>query len=400
MRIGHFTLFSLFFASRIASANWTLNLTPGVTPISHDIYQLHMTILWICVAIGIVVFGVMFYAIIHHRKSQGAIAAQFHEHLWVELTWSIIPFVILVVMAIPATRVLIHIRDTEQPELTVKITGYQWKWRYEYLGTPINFFSNTNTPFDQIHDKKPKDQNYLRSVDHPLVLPIHKKIRLLITSNDVIHSWWVPDLGTKQDATPGFIIESWTRINRAGTYHGQCAELCGVNHAYMPIVVTALPEKDFNNWIKAGGKASMPVTPVTTIETTPGSSSTAAPSVVTPAKTTSASQKLTMEMQMQKGEQIYNTTCAVCHQPSGEGLPPTYPALKQSPLTKGPVGPHMNRVLFGKPGTAMQAFKDQFNDEDLSAVITYERNAWGNNKGDVIQPEEVKAAREKGPLPE
>lgn len=459
MRVAHCTLFGLFFASAAAHSSWDLNLTPGVTPNSHDIYDLHMTIFWICVGIGIVVFGTMMYSIIHHRKSKGAKPAQFHEHLWVELTWTIIPFIILIIMAIPATKVLIHMRDTSLSELTVKITGFQWKWNYEYIDNGIKFFSNNATPYEQMQNKAPKSADYLRTVDHPLVLPIHKKIRFLITSNDVIHAWWVPDLGVKQDAIPGYINEAWARINRPGTYHGQCAELCGMNHAYMPIVVIAMAQKDYDNWVlqqKGGTAAQAPAVPVpatttSTPATTPASApattapnttapvnpgapapaaTTAAPRTApAPAATTAApatapaqpstqtapsaattaapsaapaappAQKLTKEQQMQQGEKVFMGTCATCHQATGEGMPPVYPALKGSPIATGPLPAHLNRVLFGKPGTAMQAFKDQFSDEELAAVITFERNSWGNS-GDVVQPADVQAAKAKGPLPE
>lgn len=390
MRVIKCTLFSLFLSSTTARASMELNLTKGVTPISHEIYNLHMTIFWICVVIGIIVFGVMFYSIINHRKARGVKPASFHEHLWVEIIWSIIPIIILIVMAIPATLVLKHIRETDQPDLTIKITGFQWKWRYEYLDQGVQFFSNNATPLDQINNKLAKDSTYLQTVDRPLVLPIHKKIRFLITSNDVMHSWWVRDLGVKQDAIPGYIIESWTRINRPGTYHGQCAELCGLNHAYMPIVVIALADEDFKNWVaqQKGGSISISPPPVVTVPTA---------KAAMPKET--GTPKLSMTEMMQKGQQIYNTTCAVCHQMNGEGMPPVYPALKGGKITTGPAASHINRVLFGKTGTAMQAFKDQFSDEDLAAVITFERNSWGN-KAKTVGADQVKAARAAGPIAE
>jgi cytochrome c oxidase subunit 2 len=380
----------ILFASSYAKAAWEINLPSGVTLVSHDIYHLHMTIFWICVAIAMIVFGVMFYSIIHHRKSKGAKAASFHEHLWLELTWTFIPFVILILMAVPATKVLIHMRDTSKADITIKITGYQWKWRYEYIDQGISFFSNLATPFTQIHNQAPKDANYLHTVDHPLVVPIHQKIRFLVTSNDVIHSWWVIDFGLKQDAVPGYINEAWTRIDKPGTYYGQCAELCGVNHSYMPIVVIAVPKKDFDAWVmQQKGIAPPPVTQPQlstppTISTKPATSTT-----------TVAGKKYTLADLMSHGEQIYLNTCAVCHQPSGEGMPPTFPALKGDKTTKGPVNTHISTVLNGRPGTSMQAFKDQLNDDDLAAVITYERNAFGNNTGDAVQPEQVKALRGK-----
>ena len=408
MRFAQCTLISLLFASTAAHSDWVLNLTPGVTPISHDIYQLHMTIFWICVGIGVVVFGTMLYSILYHRKSQGAKAAQFHEHVWIEIAWTVIPIIILVFMAVPATKVLINMRNTDASDLTIKITGYQWKWHYEYLdNSGIHFFSNNATPFEQMQNKQPKDANYLRTVDHPLVLPIHKKIRFLVTSNDVIHAWWVPDLGTKQDAIPGYVNELWARIDRPGTYHGQCAELCGLNHAYMPIVVIAMAQSDFDNWVKqqTGGAASSPaapakpVTPVPTAAATPAPATTKQAVAPPPAAAPAAAQVFTLAQQMQQGEKIFNGTCAVCHQTSGEGMPPMYPALKGSKIATGPLPGHLSRVLFGKPGTAMQAFKDQFSDEELAAVITYERNSWGN-KGSVVQPADIQAAKAKGPLPE
>jgi cytochrome c oxidase subunit II len=371
--------------------DWTFNLTEGVTPVSHDIYDLHMTVLWVCICIGIVVFGVMFYSLIHYRKSIGHQAATFHEHLWIEITWTIIPFIILTILAFPATRVLIHMRDTGKSDMTIKITGFQWKWQYDYLEDGIKFFSNNATSFDQIHNQKPKSADYLRTVDHPLVIPIHKKIRFLVTSNDVIHSWWVPDLGTKQDAVPGFISEIWTRVDRPGTYHGQCAELCGINHAFMPIVVIAMAEEDFKNWMNQQKGIAAPPQPAG--PGAPAPAKTVAPTTPAP------SQTFTKEQQMTQGEKIFNGTCAACHQTSGEGMPPMYPALKGSKIVTGPLPAHLNRVLFGKAGTAMQSFKDQFSDEELSAVITYERNSWGNS-GEVVQPSDVATQKAKGPMAE
>lgn len=346
-----------------------LNMPEGVTPLSHDIYTLHMAILWICVVIGIGVFGVMLYSIIYHRKSIGHKAVPFHEHFYVEISWTIIPFLILILMAVPATAVLRKMNDTDKEDLTIKVTGYQWKWQYEYLGKNIKFFSNMNTPLDQINGKAPKEIHYLESVDKPVVIPVHKKVRFLMTSNDVIHSWWVPELGVKRDALPGFINEAWARVNRAGTYYGHCTELCGVNHAYMPIVVVALSEKDFAAWLT---------------------------------KQTSGEKEDTSELTKQwsidelktQGEKIYMTICAACHQPTGMGLPPTFPALNKSPTVNGPVEAHINTVMNGRPGTAMQAFKNQLSDKDIAAVITYERNAWDNHTGTVVQPITIKAARD------
>jgi len=242
-------IFLLLLLSSSAAADLTINMPVGVTEISHKVHQLHMIIFWICVAIGVVVFGVMFYAIIFHRKARGHQAATFHENKHLEIVWTIIPFVILVAMAIPATKTLYEMDSIEDSELTIKITGYMWRWHYEYVGTNVSFMSNLATPYDQIINRAGKDEHYLREVDNPLVLPVNKKIRFLMTGNDVIHSWWVPDLAVKKDAIPGFINETWTKIDKEGIYRGQCAELCGANHGFMPIVVNAVSEYEFKQWL-------------------------------------------------------------------------------------------------------------------------------------------------------
>lgn len=410
-RVAKFIAFLLLFASNTVFASWQLNLTPGVTPVSHDIYDLHMTILWICVVIGVGVFGVIFYSVIYHRKSLGVKPAKFHEHLWLELTWTIVPFLILVVMAIPASIVLIHLNDDSVSDLTVKVTGRQWKWEYEYLDQGVKFFSNINTPYAQIHNEIPKTPDYLKSVDHPLVVPIHKKIRFLFTSGDVIHTWFVPALGVQRDAVPGFITESWTRINRPGTYFGQCDKLCGINHAYMPIVVVAMSENDFAQWLATQKGEVLPVVPeqkpnpVPQTQTQPAAA-TPAPTTKTqekptpipqtpaqPAAATPAPTPKTQEELMKHGQEVFLNTCSVCHQATGEGMPPTFPALKGSKVVTGPLAAHLHTVMFGKPGTAMQAFKDQLSDEDIAAVITYERNSWGNNTKDIVQPSQVTSAK-------
>lgn len=254
-----YVISALLAVHSIAFADLTFNMHPGVTPVSHRVYQLHMAILGICVIIGIIVFAVMIYAMIKHRKSVGHKAEKFHASTAIEVTWTVIPFIILAVMAIPATIVLIDMGDDSHSDVNIKITGYQWKWKYEYLDYGVEFFSNLSTPREQMENKQEKGRWYLLEVDHPLVVPVHKKIRFLVTSNDVIHSWWVPMLGIKRDAIPGFIHEAWARIDTPGTYRGQCAELCGINHAYMPIVVEAKTESDFDRWIhqqtsdKSGG---------------------------------------------------------------------------------------------------------------------------------------------------
>lgn len=369
MRSLQSTLFALFAASSSAHAEMVLNLTPGVTPISHDIYELHMLIFWICVAIGVVVFGAMFYAMFHFRKSRGAKAENFHSHPVLEITWTIVPFIILVLMAIPATRVLLNMYDDAKEDVTIKVTGYQWKWQYEYMEDGVSFFSNLSTPVDQMKNLAPKSKDYLREVDHPIVVPVGKKIRFLVTSNDVNHAWWVPDLGVKRDAVAGFINEAWTRIDKPGTYVGQCAELCGVNHAFMPIVVVATTEQGYKDWIaqQKGGAA---------------------------AGAADVNKVWTMNELMTKGEQVYSRVCSACHQPNGQGTPPTFPALKGSKIAMGPIEGHVDIVFNGKSGTAMQAFKNQLSDTDIAAVVTYERNAFGNNTHSLVQPAQIKALRD------
>jgi cytochrome c oxidase subunit 2 len=358
----------LLLITPLASADWQMNMPVGATPVSHDVFALHMAAFWICVGIAIIVFGVMLYALIYHRKSAGHQAAHFHEHLTLEIVWAIIPFLILIAMAIPATKILMNMNDESKSEVTIKITGYQWKWKYEYLDQGISYFSNLSTPQDQLNNQAAKGQWYLLEVDKPLVIPIHKKIRFLMTANDVIHSWWVPALGIKRDALPGFINEAWALVETPGTYRGQCAELCGTNHGFMPIVVQAVSEDDFNKWVaqQTGQKAQAAA---------------------------QATQKMTKDQLMALGEKAYNTTCAVCHKPDGVGMPPVFPALKGSKIATGPIKDHINIVLNGKPGTAMQAFGSQLSDTDIAAIVTYERNAWGNNTGDVVQPSDITAAR-------
>ena len=351
-----------------ASADYALNLRPGVTPISREAYDLHMLIMWICVAIGVVVFGAIFVSILKHRKSKGAQPAQFHESTTVEIIWTIIPFLILIGMAIPATKALVAMEDTSNSDLTIKVTGYQWKWGYDYIDDGVSFISSLATPKEQIYDMQEKSENYLLEVDKPLVVPTNKKVRLLITASDVIHAWWVPDLGMKKDAIPGFVNEMWFQIDTEGTYRGQCAELCGKDHGYMPIVVIAKNEADYGKWLSAQKTASDAVA-------------------------AAAEREWEISELLERGEKVYSGTCAACHQANGEGIPGAFPAIKDSAVATGPAGDHLALVMNGKAGTAMTAFAGQLSDVDLAAVVTYQRNAWGNNAGDLIQPAEVKAAR-------
>ncbi len=354
-------------ASAPALAEYGLNLPRGVTPISQEAYDLHMMILWICVAIGITVFGAMFISMLLHRKSRGAVAAQFHESTTIEIVWTVIPFIILAGMAIPATQALVKMEDTSNADITIKVTGFQWKWKYDYVDDGIGFMSVLSTPRDQIENQATKDESYLLDVDKPMVIPVGKKVRLLVTANDVIHAWWVPEFGMKKDAIPGFVNEMWVKADQPGTYRGQCAELCGKDHGFMPIVVIAKAEDEYLAWM-AEQKAA------------------AAASADDPNKV------WTKEELVAKGEQVYNASCAACHQANGEGLPGTFPALKGSAIATGPVDGHIEIVFNGKPGTAMSAFSGQLSDSEIAAVVSYERNAWGNS-GDIVQPSQIKAKR-------
>jgi cytochrome c oxidase subunit 2 len=352
----------------VASAAWELNMPQGVTEISREVYSLHMLIFWICVVIGIGVFGVMFYSIVKHRKSKGHEAAQFHESTTVEIAWTIVPFLILIGMAIPATQTLIAMEDTSGADLTIKVTGYQWKWEYEYIDEGISFFSNLSTPREQIENLAAKGENYLLEVDNPVVVPVNKKVRFLITANDVIHSWWVPNLAVKKDAIPGFINEAWTRIEQPGTYRGQCTELCGKDHGFMPVVVVALEEQAYQTWMqerRAEKEAAL----------------------------LASGRDWPMPDLMAKGEKVYQKNCAACHKADGSGMKGVFPAIAGSAIATGALPGHLDIVMVGKPGTAMQGFAPQLSDLDLAAVITYQRNAFGNNTGDVVQPKDIKSAR-------
>lgn len=355
---------ALLTLSSTAYAGWTMNMTRGVTEVSRSVFDLHMAIFWISVVIGAIVFGVMFWSMFMHRKSRGAVAATFHENLTVEILWTVIPLLILVGMAVPATKTLIEMYNTEDADLDIMITGYQWRWQYNYLGEDVVFMSNMATPRAQIANQAPKDEHYLLEVDEPMVVPVGKKVRFLITSNDTIHAWWVPALAVKKDAIPGFINEAWTRIDEPGLYRGQCAELCGRDHAFMPIVVDARSPEDFDAWL-AEKKTSA-----------------AAEAELT-------SKEWTLDELMERGEKIYTSTCVACHQANGQGLPPAFPALKGSPMVTQDSSAHIDIVVNGKPGTAMAAFGKQLSEVDIAAVITYERNAWGNDTGDVVAPVDI-----------
>jgi cytochrome c oxidase subunit 2 len=350
------------------------NLQDPNTLLGQDIYDLHNLITWICVLIFVGVFGFMFYAIIKHRKSVGHQAAHFHENTTVEVIWTIIPFFILIGMAIPATQALVKMRDTTGADLTIKVTGFQWKWGYEYLtgeGEGIAFYSTLATPREQILGYAPKGEHYLLEVDQPVVVPVGAKVRMIITAADVLHAWWVPALAAKQDAVPGFVRDTWFKAEREGVFRGQCAELCGKEHAFMPIVVQVVAKEKYTAWVKERAK------PLVAEE---------------PAK------DWTREELMARGEKVFAQNCVACHQATGMGIPGTFPALAGSAIVKGPKEKPIDIVLHGvvrdgKP-TAMQPFA-HLSDADLAAVLTYARNAWTNQSGDLVTPQEVKAARAK-----
>jgi cytochrome c oxidase subunit 2 len=389
-----------FLASSAALASYDVDILPPVTTVSREIYDLHWGILWVCVAIFVIVFGAMFWSIFKHRKSVGAKAAQFHENTTIEVIWTIVPFIILIGMAYPATRTVLDMKDASNADMSVKITAFQWKWEYDYLQDGVRFFSNLSTPRDQVDEYgKPgakKNENYLLEVDNPMVVPVGKKVRLLITSNDVIHGWYVPQVGVNQYGIPGFIKDAWFTIEKPGVYRGQCSQICGKEHGFMPIVVVAKSPEEYAAWVKET-KAKMPAAPDITPLSPAAAQSPAAPAQVAEAAAPAgaaadANKKWTPDELKSKGQQVYAATCAACHQPTGKGMPPAFPALDGSKVATGPKAAHIAVVMKGRPGTAMASFA-HLPDADIAAVVTYERNAWGNKTGDAIQPAEIAAAR-------
>ncbi|MCB1619509.1 MAG: cytochrome c oxidase subunit II [Thiothrix sp.] len=356
-----------------AWADWGMNMPRGVTELSEEIYGLHMAAFWVCVVIGVVVFGAMFYSILKHRKSLGVKPATFHESTTVEIIWTVIPVIILVSLAIPAAQALVKMEDSSNSELTIQVTGHQWKWQYEYPEQGIKFMSVLGSKSREASAlgsgiAPGSVEHYLLEVDNPVVVPVGKKVRFLFTSNDVIHSWWVPDLAVKKDAIPGFINDMWVKVEKPGTYRGQCTELCGKDHGFMPINVVAMDDAGFQAWVDEQKAAAA-------------------------AAADDSNRVWTQDELMAKGETIYKSTCAACHQASGAGIPGAFPALTGSAITTGDLKGHVDIVLHGKAGTAMQAFSSQLSDADIAAVVTYERNALGNSVGDMAQPADIKAMR-------
>lgn len=380
-------IISLFAPS--AYADYQFNLQTAATPIATEIYDLHNLILLVCLIIFVIVFGVMFYSLYKHRKSVGHKASQFSHNTKLEIVWTIIPFFILVGMAFPTTQTILRMKNVEGTDMSIKVTGRQWYWEYEYMDAGINYVSNLATPRDQIDNKAEKTAHYLLEVDQPMVVPTGKKVRLLLTASDVIHAWWIPAFGVKQDAIPGFINEAWFQVDKPGIYRGQCAELCGVGHGFMPIVVEAMPQEQYDAWLQSQ-KDKLAAT------------------------AEAATKDYTLDELKIRGEAVFNSRCAACHQANGQGIPGVFPPLvegatfanqdtlkrlaergfaKDGKIVMGPKDKHLDIVMHGIPSTAMQALGEQMTDLEVAAVITYERNNWGNKAGDVLQPSEVAAVR-------
>lgn len=384
---GRFTASGLMLGgAQSAFAQARFNLQEPVTPVATQIYDLHTLMLIICLVIFVLVFGVMFYSIFAHRKSKGAVAAHFHENTTVEILWTIIPVFILVGMAWPATKTIIDMRDSSEADITIKATGYQWKWGYDYVvgdGEGISFVSTLTTPRSQIENREAKGEHYLLEVDNPVVVPVNKKVRVLLTANDVIHAWWVPALGVKQDAIPGFIRDAWFRAEREGVYRGVCAELCGRDHAYMPIEVHVVSEQQYAEWVAAQAPVQVAAagdagaaTPAPADGATPEEASAAPAEAAKPAAS---------------GGDLYAANCAACHQPTGAGLPPAFPALAGSKVVVGDAAALLEVLLKGRPGTAMAPF-GHLSDADIAAIATHVRISWGNS-AEAVTPEAVAAAR-------
>lgn len=363
----------LLLAAQGVLAQSRYNFQPPVTSVAEQIYGLHTLMLVICLVIFIVVFGAMFWSILKHRKSRGAVAANFHENTTVEVVWTVIPFLILIGMAWPATKAVINMKDTSEPDITIKATGYQWKWGYDYLqgeGEGIRFMSSLATPREQIEGRADKGEHYLLEVDNPVVVPVGKKIRVLTTANDVIHAWWVPALGVKQDSIPGFIRDTWFRAETEGVYRGVCAELCGRDHGFMPIEVHVVSQEAYSEWV-------------------------ATQVAMRAAAAEDDSREWTPDELAERGGSLYATHCAACHQPDGKGLPPVFPALDGSAVATGDMAEMLKVIVHGRPGTAMAAFGAQLSDAEIAAVATWVRGAWSNDADDAVQPVDVAAARDR-----
>ena len=358
---------ALLIFSAPMKADWfALNMTRGVTDISNEVFELHMLIFWICVAIGVVVFGVMFYSMYAHTKKKNPVAASCHENHKVEIAWTIIPFLLLIAMAIPASKTLVKIYDDEAGDLNIQVTGYQWKWQYNYLEDDVSFFSNLSTDMDEINNLVPKGENYLQEVDEMVVIPVGKKVRFLITANDVIHSWWMPAFAIKQDAIPGFVNTAWTKVDKPGIYRGKCTELCGKNHGFMPIVVKVVEQNEYDEWVSGKKEAAMKMAELTTKD-------------------------WTAEELVARGENVYAVNCVACHQTNGQGIPGIFPALAGSDVVLNNKERNIEILMEGVQGAAMNSFS-YLSEVELAAVITYTRQSWGNKEngdGEIVVPKDI-----------
>jgi cytochrome c oxidase subunit 2 len=360
-------LLTLSLFTNPAKADWfALNMTEGATAISEEVFNLHMLIFWICVAIGVVVFSVMFYSMFAHTKKKNPVAATFHESTKVEIAWTVIPFLILIAMAVPASKTLTKMYDDTAGDVNIQVTGFQWKWQYRYLEDGVSFFSNLSTDMDEIYNLVPKGENYLQEVDEAVVIPVGKKVRFLITANDVIHSWWVPAFAIKQDAIPGFVNTAWTKVDKVGTYRGKCTELCGKNHGFMPIVVKVVEQDEYDLWVSDKKEAAFKLAELTEKEWT------------------------TAEL-VERGESVYATNCVACHQVNGQGITGIFPALAGSDIVLNNKPRNIEILMEGVQGAAMNSF-DYLSEVELASVITYTRQSWGNAEkgdGEIVSPKDI-----------
>ena len=361
------SLLLAFLLAPVISADWfALNMTRGITDISNEVFELHMLIFWICVAIGALVFSVMFYSMWAHTKKKNPVPAKFHENHKLEIAWTIIPFLILIAMAVPASKTLVKIYDDEAGDVNIQVTGYQWKWGYKYLEDDISFVSNLSTDLDEIYNLVPKGENYLQEVDEMVVIPAGKKVRFLITANDVIHSWWVPAFAIKQDAIPGFVNTAWTVVDTPGIYRGKCTELCGKNHGFMPIVVKVVEQEEYDLWVENKRQEAIKLAELTTKD-------------------------WSTEELVQRGQEVYEKNCVSCHMAEGQGIPGIFPALAGSEIALYDKDRHIEILMEGVQGAAMNSF-DYLSEVELAAVITYSRQAWGNAEegdGEVVVPKDI-----------
>ena len=361
------SLLLAFLLAPVISADWfALNMTRGITDISNEVFELHMLIFWICVAIGALVFSVMFYSMWAHTKKKNPVPAKFHENHKLEIAWTIIPFLILIAMAVPASKTLVKIYDDEAGDVNIQVTGYQWKWGYKYLEDDISFVSNLSTDLDEIYNLVPKGENYLQEVDEMVVIPAGKKVRFLITANDVIHSWWVPAFAIKQDAIPGFVNTAWTVVDTPGIYRGKCTELCGKNHGFMPIVVKVVEQEEYDLWVDNKRQEAIKLAELTTKD-------------------------WSTEELVQRGQEVYEKNCVSCHMAEGQGIPGIFPALAGSEIALYDKDRHIEILMEGVQGAAMNSF-DYLSEVELAAVITYSRQAWGNAEegdGEVVVPKDI-----------